>query len=76
MEKRSDLIDYPYLIILDIKDLNQKIRISIRRIRVVNIYDQVIGRKYTYLGAYIRKRRAIKDISQNRIIIKRTILIN
>ena len=49
--------------ILDIKDLNQKTRITIRRIRVINIYDQVIGRKYTYLKAYIRKRRTIEDIS-------------
>ena len=29
----------------------------------MNAYDQVIGREYTYLGAYIRKRRTIKDIS-------------
>ena len=49
--------------ILDIKDFNQKIRIPIKRIRVINIYDQVIGRKYTYLGAYIRRRRAIKDVN-------------
>ena len=63
MEKRSNLIDYPYLIILDIRDLDQKTRIPIKRIRVMNIYDQIIGRRYTYLGAYARKRRTIKDIS-------------
>ena len=39
MKKRSDLVDYFYLIILDIKDLDQKIRILIKRIRVMNIYD-------------------------------------
>ena len=43
MKKRSDLIDYSYLIVLDIRDFNQKIRIFIRRIRIMNIYDQVIG---------------------------------
>ena len=63
MEKKSDLIDYFYLMILDIRDLDQKTRILIRRIKIVNIYDQVIGRRYTYLGAYIKKRRAIEDIS-------------
>ena len=42
----------------------------------MNIYDQVIGRKYTYLGAYIKKRRVIKDISWDKIIIKRIIFIN
>ena len=29
----------------------------------MNIYDQVIDRKYTYLEAYTKKRRTIKDIS-------------
>ena len=42
----------------------------------MNIYDQVIGRGYTYLKAYIRRRRVIKDISWNKIIIKRTIFIS
>ena len=76
MKKRSDLIDYSYLMVLDIRDFDQKTRIPIRRIKIINVYDQVIGRKYTYLGAYIRKKRAIKDVSQNKIIIKRIIFIN
>ena len=63
MEKRSDLVNYPYLIILDIRDFDQKTRIPTRRIKVMNIYDQVIGRKYTYLRAYIRRKRAIKNIN-------------
>ena len=42
----------------------------------MNVYDQVIGRKYTYLGAYIRKRCTIKGISWDRIIIKRTVDIS
>ena len=70
MKKRSDLIDHFYLIILDIRNLDQKTRILIRRIKVINIYDQVIGRKYTYLRAYIRRKRVIKDINQDKIIIK------
>ena len=63
MEKKSNLVNHPYLIILDIRDLNQKTRIPIKRIRIINIYNQVIGRGYTYLEAYTRKRRTIKDIS-------------
>ena len=49
--------------ILNIKDFDQKIRIFIKRIKIINIYDQIIGRKYTYLEAYIKKRRTIEDIS-------------
>ena len=63
IEKRSDLIDYLYVIILNIKDFDQKIRLLLKRIRVVNVYDQFIGRRYTFLGTYVRRRRAIKDIN-------------
>ena len=76
IKKRSDLIDHPYLIVLNIGDFNQKTRIPIRRIKVINIYNQIIGREYTQLGAYLRKRRAMEDISQNKIIIERTIFIS
>ena len=48
---------------LDVRDLDQKIRLFLKRIRVVNVYDQFIGRGYTYLGAYTKRRRAIEDIN-------------
>ena len=60
---------------LDVRDLDQKTRLPSRRTRVVNVYDQVIGRGYTYLGAYTRRRRAIKDVNWDKIIIERTVLI-
>ena len=41
----------------------------------MNVYDQVISREYTYLGVYIRRRRAIEDISWDRIIIERIVFI-
>ena len=61
--------------ILNIRDFDQKIRFPLKRIKIVNVYDQFIGRKYTFLGAYIRRRRTIKDISQNKIIIEKIVLI-
>ena len=63
IEKRSNLINHLYVIILDVKDFDQKIRLSLKRIKVVNVYDQFINREYIYLGAYIRRRRTIKDIN-------------
>ena len=63
VEKRSDLIDYLYVITLDVRDLNQKTRLLSKRIKIVNVYDQFIERKYTFLGAYTRKRRTIKDVN-------------
>ena len=41
----------------------------------MNVYDQIISRRYIYLGAYARKRRAIKDVNWNKIIIKRIVFI-
>ena len=61
---------------LNVRDLDQKTRLPLRRIRIVNVYDQFIGRKYIFLGAYAKRRRAIKDINQNKIITKRIILID
>ena len=61
---------------LDVRDLDQKTRLPLRRIRVVNVYDQFIGRKYIYLKAYTRRRRAIKDVNQDKIIIERIIFIS
>ena len=75
MENRSDLVDHLYIMVLDIRDLDLKTRLPIRCIRVVNVYDQVIGRGYIYLGVYARRRRAIEDVSWNRIITERTVFI-
>ena len=63
VEKRSDLVDHPYVIMLDIKDFNTNTRLPTRCTRVVNIYDQVINRNRPYQGNSKRPRRAIEDIS-------------
>ena len=49
--------------ILNVRDLDQKTRLPLRRIKVVNVYDQFIGREYTYLGTYTKRRRAIKNVN-------------
>ena len=49
--------------ILDVRDFDLKTRLSIRYIKIINVYDQVIGREYIYLRIYARKRRVIEDIS-------------
>ena len=49
--------------ILNIRDFDQKIRLPLRRIKIVNVYDQFINRRYTFLRAYTKRRRAIEDIN-------------
>ena len=63
MENRSDLVDHLYIMILDVKDFDLKTRLLIRCTKVMNVYDQVIGRGYIYLKVYTRRKRAIEDIS-------------
>ena len=63
MENRSDLIDYLYIIILNIKDFDLKTRLPTRYTRIINVYDQVINRGYIYLGVYTKKRKVIEDIN-------------
>ena len=63
IKKRSDLVDYSYVMALDIRYFDQKTRFSLKRTRVVNVYDQFIGRGYIFLGVYVRRKRTIKDIS-------------
>ena len=62
-EKKFDLVDYLCVLILDIRNLNQKTRLLTRRTRIINVYNQIIDRGYIYLGVYTKKRRAIKDIN-------------
>ena len=62
--------------ILNIRDFDLKTRLFIRYTKIINVYDQVIDRGYIYLGAYIKKRKAIEDIGQDRIITKKIIFIN
>ena len=39
IEKRSDLVDHPYVMVLDIKDLDTNTRLPTRCTRIVNVYD-------------------------------------
>ena len=48
---------------LNVGDFDQKTRLPLRRIKVVNVYDQFINRKYIQLRAYTRERRTTKDIN-------------
>ena len=48
---------------LDVRDFDPKTRLSIKYIKVINVYDQIISRGYTYLKIYTKRKRAIKDIN-------------
>ena len=76
VEKRSDLIDHSYIMVLDVRDLDRETQLPIRATRIVNVYNQVIGRGRTYKGGSKRRRRAIEDVNWNQVITERTIFIS
>ena len=50
IEARTDLINHPYALVLDIWDIQLKIKTKKRRTRLINIYDNRIGLKIYYKG--------------------------
>ena len=62
LDNRSDLVSHPYCLVLDIKELYPKTRKPIRKIRVVNMYDNCIGQECTWQGHTAVAQRAIQNI--------------
>ena len=63
MKNKSDLVDYLYTIIINIRDFDLKTKFFIKHTKIVNVYDQVINREYRYLVMYTKKRKTIENIS-------------
>ena len=75
VDNKSDLGSHPYIMIVDVRRNDPINRELGRRTRIVNIYDQNLGRGCTYLGGSETIRRAIQDINWGLIIRGRTILL-
>lgn len=68
IEARTDLIDHPYFMAVDIVERG-------RRTRVVNCYDNRIGLGYTYVGASRSSRRALIDVNWDLIMDGRCLIL-
>jgi Endonuclease-reverse transcriptase len=67
IEARLDLLNHPYLMAVDVWDLNRA-RARARRTRVVNCYDNWLGAEHCWQGGSARNRRAIEDVQWEQII--------
>jgi Reverse transcriptase (RNA-dependent DNA polymerase)/Endonuclease-reverse transcriptase len=74
-ETRSDLVNHPYVLALDIWDLQSNTQKKARRTRLINCYDNRIGPNTTYHGDIDSNRRAIDDINWDNLIQGRAILL-
>ncbi len=59
IENRTDLLDHPYCMVLDIKELHPQSRNLLRKTRVVNLYDNKIGREQRWERSSPKVRQAI-----------------
>jgi hypothetical protein len=67
-EVRSDLVNHPYFLIINIWELYLQIKAKIRRTRLINSYDNRIGPGIVYQGDIDFNRRAIDDIDWEPLI--------
>lgn len=61
VENRTDLISHLYSMVLDITEDHIYCRGQKRKTRIVNIYDNKLGKRQTWQGPELQMRRAIKD---------------
>jgi hypothetical protein len=62
-ESRSDLVNHPYFLAIDIWELHSQSKKKMRKTRLINCYDARIGLNTTYQEDIDSNRRAIEDIN-------------
>jgi len=75
IEARTDLINHPYALVLDIWDIQPVTKTKKRRTRLINVYDNRIGLGTCYKGDAERTWRAIEDIQWQPLLRGRAVLL-
>ena len=75
IENRTDLVSHPYCLVLDIKELHPISGRVLRKTRVINLYDNKVGRGQLWEGSSPTIRRAIQDLSWRHIIRGRVLIV-
>lgn len=74
VESRSDIIEHPYIQVLDVWELDIQKKKK-RKSRIVNVYDNWIGEGQPWTGNNNIRRRAIEDVNWDVVIESRTIIV-
>ena len=74
VEARTDLINHPYIMVLDIWELGRAGERA-RRTRVINCYDNRLGVGHCWQGGNDRQRRAIEDVGWDEVLEGRCLLL-
>ena len=68
VENRTDLVNHPYFILLEIRELDQRSKKPGRKTRALTVYDNRVGQGCTWSGNNPRIRRALEDLNWEPII--------
>ncbi len=63
VDHKTDLIDHPYFMLLEVREIDSRSKRPGRKTRVINVYDNRVGRGCTWDGGIGRTRRALEDIN-------------
>ena len=74
MEHRTDLINHPYFMLLEIRELDPRSKKPGRKTRIVNVYENRVGKGCTWDGGISRTRRALEDINWEPVIRGRVLI--
>ena len=74
VEAQTDLIDHPYLIAMDVWELNRA-REKTRRTQIINCYDNWLGIGHCWQGGSERQRRALEDVQWEQVMEGRCLLV-
>lgn len=75
IENRTDLVSHPYCMVLDIKELHPQSGKSLRKTRIVNLYDNKIGSGQLWEGPTNSGRRVVQDISWSLVTKGRVLIV-
>ena len=75
IDNQTDLVSHLYYLILNIKELHPCFGKVLKRTRVVNLYDNKVGRGQLWERSSPTIRRVIQDISWRHIIKGRVLVV-
>lgn len=74
VDHRTDLINHPYFMMLEIQELDPQSKRPGRKTRIFNVYDNRVGSGCTWDGGISCTRRALEDINWSSVIQGRVLL--
>ena len=75
VENRTDLVSHPYCMVLDIREPHPQAGKAFRRTRVVNLYDNKVGKGQLWEGSSATTRRVVEDISWRPVMRGRVLIV-